>query len=349
MKLLMNKYLFKAFALGGLILFSMSSCQEEDGNAIEYTPGNALMISGSGSAYVGDAESYFLNNNLKDADYNWSIESGASITENQRNDAYVTVDFSMPGMFNLNVVKGDASGSMPIEIDSRDVSFSSDSLAYAETISNDTLTIPLTIGGGLNGDVTIDYTISGSIETSQYDVVAGYESPLTLTSDDKAELKIVIYADGEVDVNEDLILTINSVDPVMADEYVESDTLQSTVYTFVDDSKVAWIDTTSYSVSESGLYTFDVELTNPAGSDDIVVGYSVSAAAGVEDATPTDVKGTLVFTEGTSQKVIALSIAESAFTSDQSVTVTLTAVTSTDAEAELDDDNTSKTVSISGE
>lgn len=349
MKLLTNKYLFKAFALGGLILFSMSSCQEEDGNAIEYTPGNALMISGPKSAYVGDSESYYLNNNLKDADYNWSIESGATITENQRNDAYVTVDFSMPGMYNLNVVKGDASGSKAVEIDSREVSFSSDSLAYAETISNDTLTIPLSIGGGLNGDVTIDYTISGSIETSQYAVVAGYESPLTLTSDDKAELKLVVYADGEVDANEDLILTINSVDPAMSEEYIESDTLQSTVYTFVDDSKVVWIDTTSYSVSEAGLYTFDVELTNPAGSEDIVVGYSISAAAGVEDATPTDIKGTLVFTEGTSQKVIALSIAESAFTSDQEVTISLTGLTSTDAEADLDDDKTSKTISISGE
>ncbi len=348
MKLLMNKYLFKAFALGGLILFSMSSCQEEDGNAIEYTPGNALMISGSGSAYVGDSESYYLNNNLKDADYNWSIESGATITENQRNDAYVMVDFTMPGAFNLSVVKGDASGIMPIEINSRDISFSSDSLDYTETISNDTLTIPLSIGGGLNGEVTIDYSISGSIESSQYEVVAGYESPLTLNSDDNAELKLVIYSDGEVDSNEDLILSINTVDPVMADEYIESDTLQTTVYSFMDDSKVAWIDTTDTSINEVGLYTFDVKLTNPA-AEDIVIGYSVSAAMGVEDATPTDVKGTLLFTKGTSQKVIALSVAESAFTANQQVTITLNSVSSTDAEAGLDDDSTSKSISISSE
>ncbi|MEP2771125.1 MAG: hypothetical protein ABJH05_03185 [Fulvivirga sp.] len=115
----MNKYLFKAFALGGLILFSMSSCQEEDGNAIEYTPGNALMISGSSSAKVGESKEYYLNNNLKDADYNWSIGSGATITENSENDAYITVQFDAAGEYTLSVTKGDASGEMSIKVETQ--------------------------------------------------------------------------------------------------------------------------------------------------------------------------------------------------------------------------------------
>lgn len=119
MKLLTNKYLFKAFALGGLILFSMSSCQEEDGNAIEYTPGNALMISGPKSAAVGESKEYYLNNNLKDADYNWSIESGATITENSDNDAYITVQFDAAGEYTLSVTKGDASGEMSIKVETQ--------------------------------------------------------------------------------------------------------------------------------------------------------------------------------------------------------------------------------------
>ncbi|MTI20933.1 hypothetical protein E1176_07860 [Fulvivirga sp. RKSG066] len=115
----MNKYLTKAFALAGLVLFSLSSCQEEEGNVIDYTPGNALMISGPKSVEVGESKEYYLNMNIKADDYDWSIGSGATISENAANDAYVTVTFDAAGEYTLIVTKGDASGELKINVETQ--------------------------------------------------------------------------------------------------------------------------------------------------------------------------------------------------------------------------------------
>lgn len=346
MKLLKSNILIKSLVLSGLVSISLSSCQEEEGNLIEYTPGNHLAISGASSAKVGDAGmSYYLNMNDKGGDYGWSIETGATITENSENDAYVSVDFNEPGTYNLAVANGDASGSKTVEVTSRAVNFEADTVLWNETTANDTLAIPLLIGGGFNGNFTVSYTLGGTMDAAGYDVVAGYESPYTVAAGDAAEIKVVVYSDETSDAEEDIALTIDDIAPVLADEYIASDTLQTTVYTFSDDWKVASINSDSVWLSSAGVYSYPVSLSNASGSD-ITVSYTISAGTGFSDATATDVAGTLVFEAGVTENDITLSVSDVAFAADQDVTITLTGLVGGGGEASIDGDNDSKVIVI---
>jgi len=344
MKSLKNNFLLKALALGGLVTVAMSSCQEEEGNVIDYSPGNALAISGASSAYVGDTEGYYLNMNDVNGDYSWSIESGASVSENSENDAYVSVAFDSPGAYSLAVSKGDASGSKSIEVSSRELNFNADSLTRGETIMNDTLDIPLSITGGFNGDFTVSYSISGSMDVSGYDVVAGYESPYTVDTDSTNSIKLVIYPDATTE-SDDIIVTIDDISPVMDDEYVAADTLQTIVYSFWDDSKMASINTDSVELESPGVYSYPVTLSNPAGGD-MTVSYTISAGVGFSDATATDLAGTIDFSMGESEKHITLSVSEAAFAADQEVEITLTGVVGGGAEASIDGESDTKVIVI---
>ncbi|MEQ8474563.1 MAG: hypothetical protein RIC35_25415 [Marinoscillum sp.] len=338
-----EKNFLRGIAMLSLIAF-LSSCQEEDSRTVDITPGNYLAINGSSDAYVGDVASYYLNMNFKESDYVWSIEDGASVSENSENDAYVSVAFSEPADYVLTVQDDDASGSKTVSVVSRRVSFEEDSIAIYEDVANDTLSIPLSIGGGVNGDGTVAYSLTGSLDESRYTVLPGYDSPVSI---DSAAVKLVLLPDGEVvEGGETLILTIGSVSSSLEEEYIADTMLQEIKYVIMDDMKVASIDTAAMDITEAGIYSFPVTLTNPAGSDDISVVYSVSLVTGVSDATPTTVPNTLVFEEGETTKEIVLSISDFAIGSDATVTIVLSEVSSMDEEIEINEELDVKELTI---
>ncbi|ELR71359.1 hypothetical protein C900_02817 [Fulvivirga imtechensis AK7] len=348
MKSLRKNLLFKTLTLCGVVALAMTACEEEDGNVIDYRPGQHLAISGPSAVYVGDTDiRYYILNNRKDLDHSWSINNGATITEDSENDAFVYIDFIEPTGHTLEVSTSSASGSKSIAVASRDVSFSADTVFVEETIVNDTLTIPLAIGGGFNGVFDVSYSLSGSLDESQYDIVAGYESPYTVDKSANSHIKLVIYPDAALTDTLDVVLTINSITPVMDNEYVAGEELQKIVYRVVDDLKVASMDTTTVTINDpADLYSFPVTLSNPAGDDDILVTYTISGAVGVSDATPTDVPNTLVFKKGMTERAISISVADSAFDNDQTVTITLNTVVTTDGEASIHEDLNFKTIEI---
>lgn len=338
-----NKYNFlKAGVLLAVVGFTTSSCQEDDARSVAIKPGKTLSISGSATAYVGDEKEYYLLMNKSDADYSWSIESGATITENSENDAYVDVLFTDPADYTLNVVEGEATGSKAISVKSKEISFMEDSVKRSEMLVNDTLSVELDIPGGINGEGTVAYTIGGSMDASRYSVLAGYSSPLDIKAA-KGMIKVVVTPEEEVG-SEDLIFNLGAVTSTLADEYVKADTLQTIVYTFMDDKKMASIDTATVTITASGVYDFPVMLSSASNSE-VTVDYNVSLAIGVDDATPNTFSGELVFKKGETEKPIVLSISDDAFSADRTVTITLQSV-SGDDEASLKANYDKKTIMI---
>ncbi|RED92629.1 hypothetical protein [Marinoscillum furvescens] len=339
-----NKYNFlKAGVLLAVVGFTATSCQEDDARSVAIKPGKTLSISGSSTAYVGDEKEYYLLMNKADADYSWSIESGATITENSENDAYVDVLFTDPADYTLSVSEGEAAGSKAIKVISKEISFSADSAKRSEMLVNDTITIELDIPGGINGDGKIAYTIGGSMDPSRYFILPRYESPLDF-ADTISSIKVVVTPEEEVG-SEDLIFTLGAItETELAEEYVKADTLQTIVYTFMDDTKMASIDTATVTITSAGVYEFPVMLSNASNSE-VTVDYGVSVAIGVNDATPNNSSRELVFEAGETEKSIVLSISDNAFSTDRTVTITLDGV-SGDDEASLKTNYVEKTIMI---
>lgn len=350
MKLINIKFLLNYLALAVLCIITMVSCEQEDPNLIDYSAGDRLAISGPSEVRVGDANvSYHLINNRKDVDYAWTAQ-GASLTENTDNDAFVTVSlFDSPGVYDLEVSGGEATGAKSVEVVSREVQFETESVTTSESVENDTITIPLSIAGGFNSDFTVTYSISGSMDEANYDVLPGYESPYTVEADTVAGIKLVVYPEADLTDTADLVLTIQDVQSSLEEEYVGADTLQSISYSFVDDLKEVSLDTTEFEISQPGVYSFPVSLSSAAGEEMITVNYSIAGAGvGVTDATATGTPGSLRFAAGQTEREITLSVSELAFAADQTVTVTLDGMITEDAEASLSDDMNSKTIQISG-
>ncbi|MEQ8628935.1 hypothetical protein [Ekhidna sp.] len=330
----------------GSILVLTTSCNDEDKNAIEYAPGNTLAISGPSSAYIGDTEEYYLVMNIKETDYTWSVDAGASITENSENDAYIDVNFTQDGSYMLSVTNGTADGDKSISISQRQVSFETDSIFKMETIANDTIIIPLEIGGGFRGDFDFAYTLSGDLVAGvDYQVAPGYTSPITASTDSLTEIRLIMLPEDDLDADTtSIIVTLNSVTPDLADEYFLTDTLDQAIkYSFANDVKIASIDTTTLELSDGdeGQYEFPVTLSSPAQST-ITVTYSVTGT-GVNDASVDP--GQLVFEAGESEQSIFLGFETGAFSGTQTVTITLTG-TAGSAEASIDADHDVKNIEI---
>lgn len=328
-----------SLVVGGILVLT-ASCNDEDKNLIDYTPGATIAINGASSAYVGDTEDYHIVTNDKELDYTWSIDAGASVTENSDNDAYVDVNFSEDGSYVLSVNNGGADGDKSITVLARQVSFASDSVFRMETIVNDTITIPLQIGGGFRGEVDYAYSLSGDMtEGVDFDVVADYESPISASAASMAEIKLVVYPDSDADADTlDLIVTLNSVTPDLAGEYFLTDTLDKVIkYSIANDLKVASLDTATVELTSEGVYHYPVSLSLPAGDDDVTVNYMITGT-GVSDASSVNVPGELVFEKGDSEKNISISVSPSAFVADQTITISLTGVTSASSEASVNDE-----------
>ena len=336
----------QALVVGSILVLTISSCDTEDKNEIEYTPGETLAISGASSAYIGDTEEYLLVSNIKDTDYTWSIDAGASITENPDNDAYVDVNFSDDGSYVLSVSNGNADGEKSISVLARQVSFDSDSIFRMETINNDTIAIQLQIGGGFRGDFDYAYVITGDLtEGVDYEIAPGYESPITADADSLAEIRIIMLPEDDLDADTaSLIVTINTVTPDLTGEYFLTDTLDKVIkYSIANDLKVASIDTTTLELSDGdeGQYEIPVSLSSPAQAD-VTVNYSV-VGAGITDSSIDP--GMLLFEKGESEKNIVLGLGTAAFTADQTITITLTGTTGS-AEASVDGDVDTKEIVI---
>ncbi len=333
-------------------IFFIASCNDEE-ILVESLPSNSLLITGPENVYVGDTKSYYLLNNTKSYDYTWSIGSGATITENSDNDAYVDVLFSSPGSFDLGV-SNDANvstGLKGVTVSSREVSFATDSVYRIEGIENDTVSFPLLIDGGYNGNFTYTYTISGDLtEGVDYTIVPGYESPITATSSSLTEVKVVFLPESDADADlQEFILEITGVSSALADEYFltdDDDLFEQSKIVYANDLKVASLDTATISLPGSGIYDYWVSVSSPVGGEDVTVNYSITAGVGVTDATATNTPGQLVFTEGETSKKISLSVSPNAFSVDQTIEISLTSLVSTGTEAMLDDELTSKTLEI---
>lgn len=329
------------------ILFAcvLMACQEDETQSIAISPSTYLTITGSDQVYVGDTREYSLFVNNLDTDYLWNIENdaeGVSITENPANDAYVSVSFTELDTVMLKVSNGELEGTLPIKVVSREMSFEADTVQLTETNRNDTILVALPVTGDLMGNMTVSYTISGSFDASRYEVVPGFESPLSLSKDSVSGIRMVIFPDDELTENDALIIELNEITMDLQDEYILKDTLQSVTYLFEDDLKVASIDVDTVELKTDGVYNIPVTLTNPAGEGNVSVSYTVSAdtaIAGFTDVTG----GVIVFEIGESSKDISVYVDDTAFALDQSVIVELTGVGS-DLEASIDTEFNSKTI-----
>ncbi len=334
--------------------FFVISCNDE-GILVESTRSSSLLVTGPENVYVGDAETYSLLNNTMSYDYSWSIENGATITENAENDAYIDVLFSSPGSYDLSVSndENESTGLKGITVSSREVSFETDSVYKVEGIENDTVSFPLLIDGGYNGNFTFSYNISGDLTDGvDYTIVPGYESPVTVNGTSLAEVRLVFLPDGEADADlQELMLEITNVNPTLTDEYFltdDEDLFGLTKIVYANDLKITSIDTATVSLSGSGIYDYWVNVSSTV-SEDITVNYSITAGVGVSDATATNTPGQLVFTKGETSKKISLTVSPNAFTVDQTVEISLNSVVSTSSEAMLDDELTSKSLVIEAE
>ena len=333
-----NKFnVLKRWTLMSLVLFVITSCDDNEEQDF-FSPGSRLVIVGADEVKVGDLDvQYFVQNNTLDKDYTWTLGQLATLQEDSFNDAFAYLSFSALGQLQLQTNNGTATGSKIIEVTSREVGFTVDSLQTMESLVNDTISVPLSVSGGLGGNVEIAYTISGTLDPSQYDILPGFESPITLNRDGEAEIMMVLKPETNLDAG-NIILTIDNITPTLSDEYVltSSTELRSIQYWIMNDFKEVSIDTTTLALdSAEGVFSYPILLSNPSSSE-IAVSYEITASGpGVRDATATSTLGTLVFSPGETGKDITLSIDISAFASDQAITISITGITGPDAEARL--------------
>ena len=83
------------FIFIGLIL--LNACDDDDAEQNFFTEGDNLTVEGENKVKVGDVMTYNVYYSSIDPEYDWTIESGASISEDELNDGFVDVTFSAPG------------------------------------------------------------------------------------------------------------------------------------------------------------------------------------------------------------------------------------------------------------
>jgi len=331
-----------------ILLAALVACEDEEEN-LTYRPGNQLFVSGAGTVHAG-AESvrYFVENNTLDKNYTWTISGGATFEEDPDNEAFIYVAFPNPGTYEVSVSNGETEGSVTVEANPKVVSWgltSATSLEYYGN-SNDTIRLPVAItdpdyenANPATSTVTIHYTISGSAtEGVDYELLS--PNPLVIPKGDADDVTIDIKLldDMELEENDSIVVTLTDVlDEAANNGTIMTDSVEMTTYIhhIMDDIKTISFESTVTDTlrtgADAGNYAFVANLSSAALAD-VIVPYTISGA-GIGSA-----QTELRFPKGSTSQLLTVYLDETAFDSDQELTVTLGEPVSDDKEVMLEED-----------
>lgn len=349
----MKKYLYqflKTPFFFFILLAALVACEDEEEN-LTYKPGNQLFVSGSSTVYVGaEGVRYYVENNNLDKNYTWTISGGATHEADPDNEAFIYVTFPNPGTYEIVVSNGETEGSVTVEARSKVVSLGATRATSLEFHgnSNDTIRLPIAItdpdyanSNPATSNLTIHYTISGSAtEGVDYELLS--PNPLIVSKGDADDVTIDIKLldDMELEENDSIVVTLTDVvDEAANDGTLMTDSVELTTYIhhILDDIKTVSFESTVTDTlrtgANAGNYAFMVNLSSAALAD-VVVPYTI-LGTGISSA-----QTELRFPEGSTSQLLTVHLDETAFASDQEITVTLGEPVSDDKEVMLGEDET---------
>lgn len=347
----MKKYLYqflKTPFFFFILLAALVACEDEEEN-LTYKPGNQLFVSGSSTVYAGaEGVRYYVENNNLDKNYTWTISGGATHEADPDNEAFIYVTFPNPGTYEIVVSNGETEGSVTVEARSKVVSLGATRATSLEFHgnSNDTIRLPIAItdpdyanSNPATSNLTIHYTISGSAtEGVDYELLS--PNPLIVSKGDADDVTIDIKLldDMELEENDSIVVTLTDVvDEAANDGTLMTDSVELTTYIhhILDDIKTVSFESTVTDTlrtgANAGNYAFMVNLSSAALAD-VVVPYTI-LGTGISSA-----QTELRFPEGSTSQLLTVHLDETAFDSDQEITVTLGEPVSDDKEVMLEED-----------
>lgn len=347
----MKKYLYpylKISFLFVILMATLAGCDDEEEN-LTYKPGNQLFVRGASTVYAG-AESvrYYVENEILDRNYTWTISGDATFEEDPDNEAFIYVTFPNPGTYEILVSNGETEGSVTVEANPKVVSLGTTSATSLEFYgnSNDTIRLPVAItdpdyedANPTTSTITIHYMIEGSAtEGVDYELLS--PNPLIIPKGDADDVTIDIRLldDMEREENDSIVVTLTSVVDEAANEgTIMTDSLELTTYIhhIMDDIKTlsfeSTVPDTLRAASSTGNYAFVVNLSSTALAD-VTVPYTISGAGISSPQTE------LMFPQGSTSQLLTVHLDETAFAADQEITVTLGEPVSDDEEVLLGED-----------
>lgn len=348
----MKKYLYKlsrALFFSTMLIATMAACDDEEEN-MTYKAGNQLFVSGAGTVYSGaEGVRYYVENNILDKNYSWTISGGATFEEDPDNEAFIYATFPNPGTYEIVVSNGETEGTLTVQVDPKVVSLGATSATGLEFYgnSNDTIRLPVAITDpdyvGANpatSNITIHYTIGGSAtEGVDYELLS--PNPLIIPKGDADDVTIDIKLldDMELEENDSIIVTLTSIiDEVDNEGTIMTDSVELTTYIhhIMDDIKTVSFESTVADTlrteASAGNYAFTVNLSSAALAD-VTVPYTISGS-GVSSS-----QAALIFPKGATSQLLTIHLDETAFAADQAITVTLGEPVSDDKEVMIGEDD----------
>lgn len=324
------KYLFLSFG----VAIGIMACEDE----ITAKRSNELLILGSEEAYVGDINSFGVNDYSGKLEYTWTV-SGPNPSSVSGTGREAEVSFDAPGTYTITFSQGDRTGSLEVEAYSKIISLSGDTTKYTETNTIDTVGFQITVENDfVAGEVVVNYSMGGTaIEGVDYELLS--DNPLVLDGSSEEEdyyIYVRFLNDNLIEAEAKYVtVTITSVSSEIEEEVVldEEDYLTAGIEIEDDVIAASIVNADDLDVTDPSVLEVEVTLSGES-TEDISVNYSISGV-GVGDVTPTG-PGSIIFKAGETSRIIYLQFTSTAFLSNQVVTLTLDGVNSVDEEVELD-------------
>lgn len=333
MKIVINKILL--IIMTGTLTLMIISCEDE----FQVKRSNELAILGPTEVYVGDENSFqaplFSYNDTRT--WSWTV-TGPDASPASGDGEYFDVLFGSLGTYTITLSESNREGSIEVEAISKELSLDEYYEEVVEDAEETEIAIPITIDNYVAGEITINYSLSGTaVEGVDYELLS--PNPLVIdasSDDDEYYIYINLLVDTSPEaLSKEIIVTVNSLTTIIPNEVIlsdETDLLTATISIIDDLKEVGFRELINVNVAEPGVIPFEITLSDDAPVD-ITVNYSI-AGTGVTDATP-DGPNSVTFAPGETSKLIYIQFNAGAFNDPQDVTVTLTSLTTVDTETEI--------------
>ena len=329
------------------IMVGMLACEGEE-ESYDWAPAGVLHIVGDSEVPAGASQSYRVDGFTIDNDYTWTLDGTA--VEPTGEGERASISLPAPGGYELTVSDGTLQGTMTITALPVTVGFEGSTASATE--DSDTVNIPITVfytvdteegpaaaATPLDAGATVGYTLGGTAVAGE-DYTLLSPNPLVVDGgDDAATIQVVLLDNTARDEARTITASLTSVDAQgtsgVALPAEDARTYTLTVSDNLNPISLAGpeeVDTLT-SLTDAGVYTFEVSLGEASGSD-VTVPYTLTGT-GVDDLT----EGEVTLLAGQATAEIVVEVQPEAFATDQTVSVTLGDVDTEDGEVVYETDD----------
>jgi hypothetical protein len=146
------------------------------------------------------------------------------------------------------------------------ISFTNSTLAVTETVSAQTIKVPITIASSLKAQTTLSYTVTPKAGNTANSLTVLSSNPLVIAAGEKTAF-IEIKVNDNSTVNADNVYEVKLISasaPVGSEASIDTDKALYTITVSDDLKKIDFVTTTTVDVNVAGNKNFEVKLSSPS-------------------------------------------------------------------------------------